>query len=229
LGYGTFFGNVVLLPLWLQQFMGYTATWAGLIMAPVGVLAILATPFVGKSVHKMDPRILSTVAFITFALVLWMRSHFNTQADLVTLLIPSFFQGIPMAFFFVPLMTLIISGLPPDRIPAAAGLSNFVRITAGAFGTSIFTTLWESRAALHHAQLTEFIDNASIPTNQTLSSLSALGLSQEQGLTYINRLIDQQAFMLGANDIFAFSAELFLALIVVLWLASGPTDAGGAH
>ncbi len=234
LGYGTFFGNVVLLPLWLQQFMGYTSTWAGLIMAPVGLLAILMTPFVGKSIHKTDPRILATIAFTTFALVLWMRSHFNAQADLVTLLIPSFFQGIPMAFLFIPLMTLIISGLPPERIPAAAGLSNFVRITAGAFGTSIFTTLWERRAALHHAQLAEFVDNASIPANQTLSSLSALGVSREQGLTYINQLIDQQAFMLGANDIFAFSTALFMALIVVIWLArpiraSGPIDAGGAH
>jgi len=219
LGYGVFFGNVVLLPLWLQQFMGYTATWAGFIMAPVGVLAIVATPFVGKRVNATDPRILSTVAFITFAVVLWMRSLFNTQVDEFTLLIPAFAQGIPMAFLFVPLMSLILMGLPPERIPAAAGLSNFVRITAGAFGTSIFTTLWESRATLHHAQLTETINNASIPATQALSGFATLGLSREQGLTYINHLIDQQAFMLSANDIFYASAVLFLGLTAIIWLA----------
>src|ERR1035437_4696835 len=60
LGFGTFFGNVVLLPLWLQQYMSYTATWAGFIMAPVGLLAILLMPFVGKNSQKVDPRILSS-------------------------------------------------------------------------------------------------------------------------------------------------------------------------
>ena len=63
-----------------------------------------------------------------------------------------------MAFFFIPLMTITLSGLPPDRIPAASGLTNFARITAGAFGTSISTTLWENRAALHHAQLAESVN-----------------------------------------------------------------------
>jgi DHA2 family multidrug resistance protein len=234
LGFGTFFGNVVLLPLWLQQYMSYTATWAGIIMAPVGLLAILLMPWVGKMSQKVDPRYLSTFAFMTFALVLWMRSLFNTQADVETLLIPTFVQGIAMAFFFVPLMTLILSGLPPERIAAASGLSNFARITAGAFGTSITTTLWDNRAAMHHAQLAEFINSASIPATQTLSGLSALGLNPEQSLAYINRLIDQQAFMLSASDIFAASAALFLALIGVIWLArpvssTTPVDTGGAH
>jgi DHA2 family multidrug resistance protein len=203
-------------------------------MAPVGLLAILLMPFVGKNSQKVDPRILSSFAFITFALVLWLRSLFNTQADVSTLLIPTFIQGIAMAFFFVPLMTLIMSDLPPERIAAASGLSNFARITAGAFGTSITTTLWDNRAALHHAELVEFIDGASIATNQALTGLAATGLSREQGLLYINRLVDQQAFMLSANDIFAFSSALFVALIAVIWFArprrSGvAVDAGGAH
>ena len=237
LGYGTFFGNVVLLPLWLQQYMGYTATWAGFILAPVGLLAIIVTPFVGKNVNKIDPRIMASIAFITFGLVLWMRSHFNTQADVSTLMMPTIVQGIGMAFFFVPLMTLIMSGLPPERIPAASGLTNFARITAGAFGTSIATTLWEHRAALHHSQLTESINNASLPATQALAGLSDQGMSREQGLFYINRLIDQQAFTLSANDIFFASAVVFLSLIVVIWLAKpshashaqGAVDAGGAH
>ena len=234
LGYGAFFGNVVLLPLWLQQYMGYTATWAGFIMAPVGLLAILLMPVVGKNSQKVDPRLLSSFSFIVFALVLWLRSRFNTQADVSTLLIPTLIQGVAMAFFFVPLMTLIMSGLPPERIAAASGLSNFARITAGAFGTSITTTLWENRATLHHAQLAESINNASIPANQALSSLSALGMSRDQGLSYINRLVDQQAFMLSANDIFAASSVLFLFLIAVVWMARssrslGHVDSSGAH
>jgi predicted MFS family arabinose efflux permease len=79
--YGLFFGNVVLLPLWLQQYMGYTATEAGMVLAPVGLLAMVLSPVVGKTVAKVDPRRYATFAFMVFALVLWMRSNFNTQAD----------------------------------------------------------------------------------------------------------------------------------------------------
>src|SRR5882762_11126174 len=66
LGYGLFFGNVVLMPLWLQQYMGYTAIQAGAIMAPVGVFAILLSPLVGKKVATVDPRRLVTIAFVVF-------------------------------------------------------------------------------------------------------------------------------------------------------------------
>jgi len=234
LGYGAFFGNVVLLPLWLQQYMGYTATMAGVVLAPVGVLAVLLSPLVGKQVSKVDPRRLATVAFLVFALVLWLRSGFNTQADLATLMIPTIIQGAAMAFFFIPLVTLTLSGLSPDRIPAASGLSNFARITAGAFGTSIATTLWEDRAALHHAQLSESISTGSGATSQALANFSAAGLSPEQGQAQLNRLVDQQAFMLGANDVFYASALLFVLLIGIVWLArpvrnGAVADAGGAH
>src|SRR2546427_442325 len=130
LAYGAFFGNVVLLPLWLQQYMGYTATAAGMVLAPVGILAILLTPIVGKNMHRVDLRALVTGAFVIFALVLWMRSRFNTSVDFWTLLIPTFIQGAAMAVFFIPLVTLSLSGLTPDRIASASGLFNFARITA---------------------------------------------------------------------------------------------------
>jgi DHA2 family multidrug resistance protein len=219
LAYGAFFGNVVLLPLWLQQYMGYTATQAGMVLAPVGVLAILLTPIVGRTVHKVDPRRFVTGAFIVFALVLYMRSRFNTSADLWTLMVPTIIQGAAMAIFFIPLVTLSLSGLAPDRIPAASGLFNFARITAGSFGTSITTTFWDQRATLHHAQLAEHLTGADAASTQALATLQAGGLTAEQSYAMLNRLVDQQAFMLSANDLFYVSALLFLALIAVVWLA----------
>ena len=228
IGYGLFFGNVVLLPLWLQQFMGYTATEAGMVLAPVGLMAIILSPVVGKTVGKVDPRRYVTVAFLVLALVLWMRSRFNTQADFMTIMIPTVIQGVGMAFFFIPLMTITLSGLPPERIPAASGLSNFVRITAGAMGTSIATTLWESRAALHHSQLSEAVNPASPATQSTLSSMAAAGMSPQQALAQINGLVNQQAFMLAAADIFYLSAGLFLLLIPLVWLTRRQQAGGGA-
>lgn len=237
LGYGLFFGNVVLLPLWLQQYMGYTATWAGLTMAPVGLFAILLSPVVGKNVARVDPRKLATIAFLVFGLVLWMRAQFNTQAPFATILVPTFVQGVAMAFFFIPLQAIVFSGLTPDQLPAASGLSNFVRITAGAIGTSIFTTLWEDRAILHHAQLAEQVNPGSLAATQTLNQLGAAGLSPEQAAATINRLVDQQAYTMAATDLFRISAWLFVAMVAVVWLTrprrsagiGAAADAGGAH
>src|SRR5262245_14413100 len=219
LAYGTFFGNVVLLPLWLQQYMGYTATQAGMILAPVGVLAILLTPLVGRTLHKVDPRIFATGAFLIFALVLFMRSQFNTNADVWTLMVPTIIQGAALSVFFIPLVTLSLSGLAPERIPAASGLFNFARITAGSFGTSIATPLWDRRASLHHAQLVERLGAFDPASTQALGALQASGMTPEQAYASLNRLVDQQAFMLSANDVFYASALLFVALIGVVWLA----------
>jgi DHA2 family multidrug resistance protein len=231
IAYGLFFGNVVLLPLWLQQYMGYTATWAGLATAPVGILAILLSPIVGKNVHRVDPRKLATVAFVGFAAILWMRSHFSTQADFTSILIPTVLQGAAMAFFFIPLQAITFAGLTPDRMPSAAGLSNFVRITAGAIGTSVFTTLWESRAALHHAQMSETLNAGNSTATQTLAQLQASGLTAEQALANVNRIVDQQAYTMAATDLFWASSALFLLLVSVIWLAKptvGGASAGGS-
>jgi DHA2 family multidrug resistance protein len=232
-GYGLFFGNVVLLPLWLQQYMGYTATWAGLAMAPVGLLAIVLSPWVGKNVGRIDPRRLTTVAFLGFAFVLWMRSRFNVQADFATILIPTVLQGAAMAFFFIPLQAIIFSGLTPDRMPAAAGLSNFARITAGAVGTSLFTTVWDNRATLHHAQLAETLHSGNDAALGTVDRLGSIGMTADQAWSSINRMVDQQAYTLAVNDLFLLSAGIFVLLVGMLWLTrpqrGAPVDAGAAH
>jgi DHA2 family multidrug resistance protein len=231
--YGLFFGNVVLLPLWLQQYMGYTATWAGLATAPVGILAIIISPWVGKNVAKIDPRRLATVAFLGFGIVLVMRSHFNTQADFRTILIPTVLQGAAMAFFFIPLQAIIFSGLGPERMAAAAGLSNFVRITAGAVGTSIFTTAWENRAVLHHAELAEGVNSGNSAAAAAMNQLGANGYDPGQAMATINRLVDQQAYTLAVNDLFFLSGVLFVVLLVFVWLTKPAknvaVDAAGAH
>jgi DHA2 family multidrug resistance protein len=218
IAYGLFFGNVVLLPLWLQQYMGYTATWAGMVMAGVGLMAILLSPVVGKNLTRVDPRKFVTFSFVVFAGVLWMRSWFSTQTDFVTILIPTVIQGVGMAFFFIPLVSITLSGISPDRIAAASGVSNFMRITAGAFGTSITTTLWEDRAKLHHAHMVELISSGRESTTAALNGLSTLGLSPPQAMGVVNRVMDEQAFTLAATDIFYASAWMFVALIPFVWI-----------
>ncbi|MDR0717611.1 MAG: DHA2 family efflux MFS transporter permease subunit [Azoarcus sp.] len=216
LGYGAFFAGIVIQPLWMQQHMGYTATWAGLATAPGGLLAILLMPLVGKSLGRIDPRILAALALATLALAAFMRAGFNTSTDLSTMIAPQLVQGIAMAGFFVPLTAILLSGLDPAQIPAAAGLSNFMRITAGAFGASTSITLWENRATLHHAQLAETIDPYRPAAQMTLAALQERGMEQTQALATINRMIDTQAATLSFVEFFWASGIIFLILIGLL-------------
>ena len=234
LAYGTFFGNLVILPLWLQTQMGYTATDAGWVLAPVGLLAVLLTPIVGKNLNKWDPRWAATAGFASFSLVFFMRSHFTSGIDITTLMIPTILQGIPMALFFVPLTAIILSGLPPDKIPAASGLANFCRMLLGGFGSSIATTLWDRRSSVHHAQLTEAANIYNPLFDQSTQNIGALGVGPEQSQRLLDATIATQAGVLGVNDIFWASSILFLVLIGFVWLSrparsAAVVDAGGAH
>jgi DHA2 family multidrug resistance protein len=235
--YSLFMGNIVLLPLWLQQYMGYTSTLAGMMMAPVGLFAIILSPIVGKNVARFDPRLLTSFAFVVFSLVLFMRSHFNTGADFDTIMVPTIVQGVAVAFFFIPLTTITLGGLPPEKIPSASGLSSFARMVGGSFGTSIAITVWQDRTAMHHAQLAELVNRGSSASNSALAGFNASGMSAEQALSQINRMVDQQAAMLAVNDVFYASALIFITLIPLVWLArpkrmgaaAAADAAAGAH
>ncbi|WP_084386454.1 DHA2 family efflux MFS transporter permease subunit [Castellaniella caeni] len=230
IAYGLFFGTVVLLPLWLQNTMGYTATWAGVAAAPVGILAIIMSPIAGKLLARHDPRIIATFAFLVFSLISWMRAQYNTDVDLFGVMLPTFIQGAAMATFFIPLTMISLAGLRPDRIPAAAGLTNFVRLVCGAFGTSITTTVWDDRAILHHARLTEVARPGEPAFDHVMSGLQNLGIDPLHGAAMLDRVINQQAYTMSATDFFWASAIIFLALIGFIWLARPKTanHGGGA-
>ncbi len=168
-----------------------------------------------------------------FALISYLRSQFNAQVDMTTLMIPTVLQGAAVACFFIPLVTITLSGLPQSRIPSASGVSNFVRIMAGGFGTSISTTLWENRASMHHAHLAESVSAANPATAQALAGLQASGFDGTQSLAMLDRLVNVQSYVLAADDIFYGSAVVFLALLPFIWIArrskSAAVDAGGAH
>jgi DHA2 family multidrug resistance protein len=164
-----------------------------------------------------------------------MRTRYNTQANFAFLVLPIIVQGAAMAFFFVPLISLILSNLAAERVPAASGLSNFARILCGSFGTSIATTLWDNRAILHHAQLTEYVSSSSQATQQYIQTLQSGGLSLQQAGAAINRTIDVESHLLAANDLFWISSILFLLMVGVIWLARpikanvSPAAIGGGH
>jgi DHA2 family multidrug resistance protein len=215
LGYAVFFGNLVLIPLWLQRFMGYTATWAGLVTAPVGLFAILLSPVVGRLMTHVDPRRFATAAFLVFAICGLWRAGFSPDVDAGTVALTHLLQGVAMATFFIPLTAIILSGLEPQQVPAASGLYNFMRIMGGSFAASVWTTMWEDGATRYHAYLAESIT--------TGTPLAGAGPAVRPGSMAAYALLDQeitrQGFMRSAIDLFGLTAVLFVALIALVWLA----------
>jgi DHA2 family multidrug resistance protein len=230
LGMFAFFGINVVFPLWLQVTLGYTATWAGLATAPVGVLAFLVSPILGRNMHRLELRAVVTFAFIMFAVTSWWFSTFTSSASFSTLVVPRFVMGIAIPCFFIPLNQIFLAGLPASDIASASGLANFCRTMGSSMSTAITVTLWQHRGELHHANLTEHIDPAHPAATQFISQVSHLGgLSHTQSLGLIDQLLTREALTLAVNDVFFGCAVLFMALIPILWFARPPFgSAGGA-
>ncbi len=219
LGYALFFGNLVLLPLWLQTQLGYTATWAGLVTTPSGIIAILLVPFVGRALARVDARIFATGAMLAFAVSFLMRARLSTDATVGDFMIPLAVQGVAMATFFIATVTVMLNGVPPERVAAASGMSNFLRITAGSFAASIVTTFWDRHAAFHQARMVEHSTFLDAPFREAMRALSALGLTSPQSLVLLDRTADTQAYAKSALDFFWISGWLSLGLIALIWFA----------
>lgn len=235
LGYMLYFGTIVLLPLLLQTQLGYTATWAGLAAAPIGILPVILSPIIGKNAHRLDMRWLVTISFTVFAMCFFWRSNFALNMGFSYVVWPQVVQGIGIACFFMPLTTITLSGIAPNRIASASSLSNFLRILAGSIGASVTTTLWDRREAVHHVMLTEHVslyDRASI---EWMNMLQSFGLTSTQQQALTAGQITQQGYMLGSNEIFWGSALIFIFLILLVWFARPPFKPaggggdGGAH
>lgn len=235
LGFGVFFMNIVITPLWLQQIMGYTATWAGLVTAPVGIFAIVLSPLVGRGLTKSDPRLFVTGSFLIFAAVYFTRSGFTTGVNFQSIFASHLIQGIGLSAFMSSLTVIAVSSLAPERVPAASGLLNFTRIMLGAFGASVGTTVWENRAAMHHAHLAEQVNDYSQYAGEIVGKMAGVGIPRPTYLGLIEAELNRQAFMLSATEIFYLSGLLFLCLTTLVWFAkpvrhrAGGGDTIGGH
>ena len=126
----------------------------------------------------------------------------------------------------MPLTTITLSGLPPERLAAASSLSNFTRTLAGSIGTSITTTMWTNREALHHAQLTESVTPFNPNAQQMYDQLQGMGMTQQQASGWIAQQITNQGLIISANEIFWVSAGIFI-LLLGWWVRRPPFSAGG--
>lgn len=233
IAYGAFFSVGILVPLWLQRNLGYTAIWAGLATAPIGILPVLLTPLVGKYGNRFDLRMLASFAFVAMSLTSFVRSHFNLDVDFAHVAWVQLFQGVGVALFFMPVLQILLSDLEPHEIAAGSGLATFVRTLGGSFAASLTTYAWSERGAVHHAHLTEKVSAYDPATVDTVTRIG--GGDLQVGAATLERMISNQATQLGFNEIFHLLGLIFLAVIAFVWIAKPPfgakagAPAGGGH
>src|SRR5690606_14100430 len=183
--YGAFFSVGILVPLWLQRNLGYTAIWAGFATAPIGILPVILTPFVGKYANRFDLRILASFAFVAMSFTSFARSYFNLDVDFHHVAAVQLFQGLGVALFFMPVLQILLSDLEPHEIAAGSGLATFVRTLGGSFAASLTAFAWIQRGAIHHAHMTENLSAHDPATVQTLTQLG--GGDLQRGAAVLER------------------------------------------
>ncbi|CAN5377888.1 multidrug efflux MFS transporter permease subunit VceB [soil metagenome] len=219
ISFGGFFAANVLLPLWMQTNLGYNATWAGRVTAFGGIMAVIMSPVAGRMVSKVDPRLMIACGLGWMGMTMLWRSGFASNVDFFHLIVPQFLQGIGVPFFFVPLMSLGTGSLPQEEIPAGAGLISFVRTTAGAFGVSLITTKWEDAGESARVAL---LNQRGGGYQAGVDSLVSSGLSPEGAVRQFEALLQNQAVMVGTNQMFMWLAAFLLLACAVVWIAPRP-------
>ena len=220
-GYLFFFGSTVIIPLWLQTQQQYTAYWAGVAVAPIGIFPLLFSTLVGKNLYRFDLRLLVSICFFMFALGFYFQSLLTTEVDLYTLMLIRLLQGLALCIFFIPLVQLTLGNVPPAKYASASGVFNFFRILIGSgFGTSLSVYFWSRMQIFHHSRLSESVTIYRPEVNEIYDSLEAV--SPVFSSPVVDRLVDmsveQQAYMLSTNDMSWLAAWGFIAMIGIPYL-----------
>ena len=216
ISYSIYFGSVVLIPLWLQQNMGYTSIWAGLAVCPIGIAPLLLSNFSGKLVSKIGSLIPLAICFILFAVASFFTAFLDTDVDIYVVGFSRFLIGCALVFFITPLFALSIRDLPGEKLPSGTGMFHFVRAMMGGVGTAVFTTLWIRRSAYHHQVLGESVTPFAPQANLYFDQLNALGFEGDRALEMANIAVNNQAAVLSINDCSYLMGWIFLSLILLL-------------
>lgn len=231
LGYLLYFTSTVTTPLWLQTEQDYTPFWAGVAVAPVGLVSVFASMLVGKYMGRFDLRHVTALSFLFFSLSFFYQASFTTDVSLEKIMLARFFQGFGIAIFFLPLVQISFSGIPADKLPSASGLFHFMRILVGSgFGTSLAIELWTHLEIFHHGRLSESITNYREEVSQLFEELNNYSsrFTPEVVTRILDRMVEQQAFMLSSNDILWLAGWLFIFMIPLIFLCNPVKASHGA-
>jgi MFS transporter, DHA2 family, multidrug resistance protein len=225
-GFLTFFSAIVMLPLYLQKLMGYTAVWAGLVLGPGGLATLLVMPLAGNLMKKgVKPQRLLALGILISAYSLWLMSQFNLEADFNAVVWPRVVQAVGMALFFVPLAAATYVNIKREDMGNATGIFNLLRNLGGSIGVAFATTILSQRSQFHQTSLVEhltpFNPAFQIRMQQLLhhSGQGGGGAAQSKGLfAFLYSQVLRHASMLGFNDTFWILGLLSILLVPLPFL-----------
>lgn len=220
LAFGAFFGINVLTPLWLQYNMGYTTTWAGMVVAWGGVLSVVFSPIAAKLANRFDARWLIFIGCFWLGVDTLWRSVATTDMDYWTIVIPLFFMGVGMPMYYVPLTGLAMGSVEERETASAAGLMNFIRTISGAFATSLVTTFWQDKSYIAHDRLAGIVD----PGGDAAAMIeTAPEMAGQVGRELLNGLTTGQSLLLATNDLMISIAIVFFISAFAIAIAPKAT------
>jgi MFS transporter, DHA2 family, multidrug resistance protein len=228
-------GSTLLLPLFMQTMLGYTAQQSGMALMPGGFAIMLLLPLVGFLLSRYSPRWLLVFGLVVLSASLFNMTRFDLEIDFRTTAVARMFQAVGMAFLFVPINTAAYAFLPREKNNAASGLMNLARNIGGSVGISVVTTLLDRRAQVHMTDLSSHLS----PSNPALRAMirgasramqahgaSAAGATR-QAYALIQGTAERQATMLAYIDCFWFLGVAILAMIPMVFLMKKSKPGGG--
>lgn len=228
-------GSTLLLPLFMQTLLGYSAEQSGLALMPGGFTIMLLLPLVGFLLSRYSPRWLLLFGLVVLSFSLFHMTNFDLQLDFRTAVVARMIQAVGMAFLFVPINTAAYAFLPRDKNNAASGLMNLARNMGGSVGISLVTTMLDRRTQVHRNDLMSNI-SASNPALRTMlqgttRAMQAHGasaaLATRQAYALVESTVQRQATMLAYLDCFRFLAVAILAMVPMVFLMKKSKPGGG--
>lgn len=220
LAFGSFFALNVLTPMWLQTNMGYTTTWAGIVVAWGGLLSVIFSPIAANLSNRVDPRWLVFIGCAWLGCDTLWRAVANTDMDYFSICLPLFIMGVGMPMYYIPITGLAMGSVDEDEMASAAGLMNFVRTIAGAFATSLVTTFWQDGRYIAHDQLSGIVD----PTGDAARIIDhASGSTGLMARELFDNMVTGQSMQLATNGLMLSIAVIFFISAFAIALAPKPT------
>ena len=220
------YGSTILLPLYLQQMMGYTSQLAGMVLSPGGFAIALMMPMVGVLVSKVQARWLIAVGFLISAGALFYMGNINPNIDFRTAMEYRIFQSIGLAFLFVPITTIAYVGIPPSHNNQVSSIISLARNLGGSVGIAMVTTLVARRAQFHQDRIASHVTNYDHAMRYDFTGLSQLmsqrgysaadAVHQAYGRVY--GLIQQQSAALAYLDVIRLFAIAALCMVPMMLL-----------
>jgi DHA2 family multidrug resistance protein len=226
-------------PQLVQQQFGYTATWAGLVLSPGGIVTAIMMPVVGVLSAKVQPRTLIAIGAAVCAFAMYDMTRITGDTDFWFFAVSRIYLGIGLPLIFLPVLAASYDGIPPGKTDLASALMNAARNTGGSIGISLANNVLAHREQFHQSRLVELANAATTQYQQTLQQVtnyfvaqgSSLTHAQQQAIAWIGQQVQTQAAYLAYIDVFwaltlISLAAVPLALILRKVKLGGPAPVG---